>query len=188
MFVNTIDRAVEQYGEQAVEDMLLTGEFTVIHENRCKEYPNIISGQTNIAEIVCPLVTKDVAIPGKNSMATVKLFSINGAFGLEASGVELLHLPCVQSLSFYGMRNSPNLRTVILSNRHVLCLMYNAVALENTPIANGDGYIYVRKKLLEQYKAATNWSVYAAQIRAIEDYPEIKAIVDADLAEMRGVA
>jgi hypothetical protein len=32
------------------------------------------------------------------------------------------------------------------------------------------------------------WSRYPNQIRAIEDYPEIEAIVDADLAEMRGEA
>ena len=42
-----------------------------------------------------------------------------------------------------------------------------------TPIANGTGYIYVPAALVDKYKAATNWSVYADQIRAIEDYPEI---------------
>ena len=35
-----------------------------------------------------------------------------------------------------------------------------------------DGYIYVPKALVETYKTATNWSAYASQIRAIEDYPE----------------
>ncbi len=36
-----------------------------------------------------------------------------------------------------------------------------------------DGFIYVPKNLVGQYKAAKNWSTYASQIRAIEDYPEI---------------
>jgi hypothetical protein len=36
-----------------------------------------------------------------------------------------------------------------------------------------DGYIYVPASLVEDYKVATNWSTYADQIRAIEDYPEI---------------
>lgn len=36
-----------------------------------------------------------------------------------------------------------------------------------------DGYIYVPSALVDSYKAATNWSTYASQIRAIEDYPEI---------------
>ena len=36
-----------------------------------------------------------------------------------------------------------------------------------------DGYIYVPKNLIEQYKVETNWVTYADQFRAIEDYPEI---------------
>lgn len=40
-------------------------------------------------------------------------------------------------------------------------------------ISKGTGYIYVPKALIEEYKVATNWIVYAEQFRAIEDYPEI---------------
>jgi hypothetical protein len=36
-----------------------------------------------------------------------------------------------------------------------------------------DGYIYVPKALIEDYKVATNWSTFADQFRAIEDYPEM---------------
>ena len=43
----------------------------------------------------------------------------------------------------------------------------------NTPIEGGTGYIYVPTSMVDRYKSATNWSTYAAQIRAIEDYPEI---------------
>ena len=32
---------------------------------------------------------------------------------------------------------------------------------------------YVPTSLVDTYKSATNWSTYAEQIRAIEDYPEI---------------
>lgn len=31
-------------------------------------------------------------------------------------------------------------------------------------------YIYVPRNLVEEYKAATNWSTYAAQFRVLEDY------------------
>ena len=48
-------------------------------------------------------------------------------------------------------------------------------AFTNTPIASGTGYIYVPSALVDSYKTATNWSTYANQIRAIEDYPEICA-------------
>ena len=46
-------------------------------------------------------------------------------------------------------------------------------AFIGTPIESGTGYIYVPSALVDQYKAATNWTVYADQIRAIEDYSEI---------------
>lgn len=37
-------------------------------------------------------------------------------------------------------------------------------------IASGSGYIYVPSSLVAQYQTDTNWSAYAAQIRALEDY------------------
>lgn len=40
-------------------------------------------------------------------------------------------------------------------------------------IKGGSCYFYVPKTLVEEYKNATNWSNYAEQIKAIEDYPEI---------------
>ena len=45
--------------------------------------------------------------------------------------------------------------------------------LDHTPIESGTGYIYVPNSLVSSYKAATGWSTYASQIRAIEDYPDI---------------
>lgn len=39
--------------------------------------------------------------------------------------------------------------------------------------SGSSNYIYVPSVLVDTYKAGTNWSRYADQIRAIEDYPEI---------------
>lgn len=63
----------------------------------------------------------------------------------------------------------PNLETVILRYENAV------VTLESTNAFDSDfgGYIYVPATLVEQYKAATNWTTYASQIRAIEDYPEV---------------
>lgn len=46
-------------------------------------------------------------------------------------------------------------------------------ALADTPIANGNGYIYVPRALVDTYKNSTNWVEMANYIRAIEDYPDI---------------
>ena len=48
------------------------------------------------------------------------------------------------------------------------------VSLANTNAINSinsvNGYIYVPKSLIEDYKVATNWSAYADRFRALEDY------------------
>lgn len=67
-----------------------------------------------------------------------------------------------------------SLETLILRNETV-CTLANVNAFQNTPIASGTGYIYVPSALIEDYKVATNWSTYAAQFRAIEDYPDVCA-------------
>lgn len=47
-------------------------------------------------------------------------------------------------------------------------------AFTNTKIkSGGTGYIYVKAAMIDQFKAATNWSSFASQFRAIEDYPDI---------------
>ena len=43
-------------------------------------------------------------------------------------------------------------------------------ALKSTPIANGTGYIYVPDNLVKDYKEATNWALYADQIRPLSEY------------------
>lgn len=51
-----------------------------------------------------------------------------------------------------------------------ICELSQGDAFDNTPIANGTGYIYVPRALIEDYKVAENWSTYASQFRALEDY------------------
>lgn len=62
---------------------------------------------------------------------------------------------------------------LILRIESEICTLTNKNALTDTPIADGTGYVYVPSALLDTYKAATNWSAFANQFRAIEDYPEI---------------
>ena len=75
------------------------------------------------------------------------------------------------------------LKTIVLSS-DTLVTLNSSVALIGSPTntvcpispaytGNNPGYIYVPKALVEDYKTATNWSVFAEKFRAIEDYPEI---------------
>lgn len=47
----------------------------------------------------------------------------------------------------------------------------NGGGFQSTPIASGTGYIYVPDALLEDWKAATNWTAFAAQILPLSDLP-----------------
>ena len=61
---------------------------------------------------------------------------------------------------------------MILRSETMAVLKYTK-AFEGTPIESGTGYIYVPAALIDSYKTATNWTQYADQFRAIEDYPDI---------------
>ena len=98
--------------------------------------------------------------------------------------LRLLDLPSATTIANGGIRTCQNLRTVILRGNQVCplagtqnflgcCHITGEVNSTFNPNGDKDGYIYVPKALVDEYKTATNWVTYADQIRAIEDYPEI---------------
>ena len=93
--------------------------------------------------------------------------SFNGCGSLEK-----IDLPKVTTLNTAVFRNCDLLAVVILRANSV-CYLGATTSFENTPIANGTGYIYVPSALVDRYKTTTNWSAFANQFRAIEDYPDI---------------
>ena len=54
--------------------------------------------------------------------------------------------------------------------RHIL-----GIVGSSNPEGLKDGYIYVPDALVEDYKAATNWSTYASQIKPLSEYVEVTA-------------
>lgn len=68
--------------------------------------------------------------------------------------------------------NAAQLETLILREDSV-SLLNGVNHFNETKIVSGTGYIYVPAALVDSYKAASGWSTYASQIRAIEDYPEV---------------
>ena len=82
-----------------------------------------------------------------------------------------VNLPVVMSIGTYAMQNCISLKSVRLGANQV-CTLANTNAFTNTPIANGTGYIFVPDDLVDSYKTATNWSVYADQIKPMSEYVE----------------
>lgn len=97
---------------------------------------------------------------------------VSNAFG---NCIELVSADLSKASGLYGgaFRDCPKLVTVILRKVDGICTFGSTSILKNTPIESGTGYVYVPAALVDSYKAATNWTVYANQIRAIEDYPDI---------------
>lgn len=60
--------------------------------------------------------------------------------------------------------------TALILRANSICSLVAATVLNNTPIKSGTGYIYVPRSRVGSYKSTTNWSTYANQFRALEDY------------------
>lgn len=114
-----------------------------------------LAGCTKLTSVVLPAVR------------TTDGNSINGCSGLIKA--DFSNLQNIRYSTFYSNKK---LVTLIIRTQAVTTLE-NTSAFKDTPIASGTGYIYVPSALVDSYKSATNWSTYADQIRAIEDYPDI---------------
>lgn len=78
------------------------------------------------------------------------------------------------SITYNSLSGCTSLNTLILRRTDAVCGLGNTGAINNTPILNGTGFVYVPRALIEEYRQATNWSsLLPEQFRAIEDYPEI---------------
>jgi hypothetical protein len=167
-------------GNSSTEDALLMG--TVSGEYSNNRVTSIaayaFSECTNLTSVDLPNVTliKDYAFNKCSNLANVSipsLVTMNQRAFYFCTKIAKLDLPNLTSMAQYALAQCQYLVTLILRSETV-CTLANTNALTNTPIAKATtGYIYVPSALVESYKSATNWSTYASQIRAIEDYPDI---------------
>ncbi len=155
---------------------------------------------TNVSKIELPNVQylKEKCFSSCDSLITLLLPNLVGyTYQYMADGCANLETVDIHNSSYvsnYSFRNCAKLSKLDLhkagtigtyafygcSAFKTLILRMDAVpslggtnAFTNTPIAKGTGYIYSPRALIDNYKNSTNWSTYAAQFRAIEDYPDI---------------
>ena len=123
------------------------------------DFPNVTSTGANIFYACYALHT--VNLPSLISIST-------NMFGY-SSLLKRLDFPSVESIDTGAFSGCSRLVTLILRKADTVCTLKNVNAFNNTPIAKGTGLIYVPDNLVEQYKAATNWSTYANQIKPISE-------------------
>ena len=174
-FVNAVE-GIPNDLELRLMDALVevnTGAATVIKEySFCKT--------TSLKKVIAPNVQETKGQSFLESGVASVEFPVAWSFGASSfnscKSLKRGDFPLLRQIGTSVFQNS-NLDTLILRNTTQICVLSNANALANTPIANGSGYIYVHRVFLsdtdssKDYRRATNWSAY--QFRAIEDYPEI---------------
>lgn len=116
---------------------------------------------------------RDNKLLAEVSLPSVTTLSQNALYNCDS--LKKISLPSATTINASAFNGSANFEILILGASSVVTLS-NTNALAGTKIASGTGYIYVPATLVNSYKSASNWSNFAGQIRAIEDYPEITEI------------
>ena len=123
------------------------------------DFPNVTSTGVNVFYACYALRT--VNLPS--------LISINSNVFAYSSLLKRLDFLSVESISGGAFSSCSRLVTLILRKADTVCTLENVSAFSGTSIAKGTGFVYVPDDLVEQYKAATNWSTYASQIKPISE-------------------
>ena len=118
--------------------------------------------------------TETLNIPSATSIGPYAFYRFNK--------IKKIDLPVIKTIGSYAFYFAASLVAVIIRNTDSVCSMSNKNAFDAcyhftgeinasyNPDGLADGYFYVPSKFVDSYKTATNWSIYANQIRALEDY------------------
>ena len=108
---------------------------------------------------------------------TPKLTRANNYCFLECTSLSFVDLPKLSAFGTSAFANSGLthlvLRATTLASDWVSrdpVGLSNVSVFANTPLSNGEGYIYVPEEVYEKYKVKTNWTVFAEQFRILEEY------------------
>lgn len=125
---------------------------------------------------------KSISLP---NVTTLTAYALDGC-----SGLTNVNLPKVTALNNYAMQGCSSLETLefqqkmstqgavwnncskltkLILRSTTMCGLANKNCFNNTPIAKGTGFIYVPDDLVDTYKANTNWSNFASQIKGLSE-------------------
>lgn len=153
-------------------------ESIVIGKNITKLGGNCFMNYTKLVSCLLPegLTTIDYnAFSGCSSLKNITLPKTvknvqNGIFK-NCTSLESLTFPeDTASLGNTMFEGCTSLKKFVLLVNKVITL-YSANSFLNTPIESGTGFIYVKDDLVAGFKAATNWSTYADQIKPLSELP-----------------
>lgn len=139
--------------------------------SRCSKLSNVnLSNVTNAGDTTFSLCES------LTSINLPRVENLNKAVFYNCSNLAKADLRSCKEFSGYGQFNNCSKLTVLILRSNTICSMPYQNTLQGSAIASSGprkGYVYVPRALVNEYKNATNWTVYADRIRAIEDYPDI---------------
>lgn len=132
-------------------------------------------GATKLTTVNLPMVTSlgSYAFYQCSGLVTVKLPKLTSVSTQTFySCTKLKHADCGQlgNIPAQTFNACSALTELILRKTSSVCTLSNVNGVNNTPIGQGTGYVYVPAALIESYKTATNWVTFANQFRALENY------------------
>ena len=182
-----ITRTLTEYSNNRVTEV---GEYAFYHSTTLQsiDLPNVtsINGYTfqNCTSLQSIDLSKIININGDgifDGCSSLKYINLQSCKSIKGHNI-FYNCTSLQSIDFPSLTainsgttdifKNTSLTAIILRSE-TMCTLNSAYAFRDSPIANGTGYIYVPSALIDSYKTATNWSTYANQFRAIEDYPDI---------------
>lgn len=109
-----------------------------------------------------------------SSFNTSKVTSMTGMFGScnSLTRLDLSNFDTTNVTNMSSMFNNCSNLTALIINNPKLFELKATNCFNNSSIEKGTGYVYVPDDMVDTYKAATNWSVYADQIKPISELPE----------------
>jgi hypothetical protein len=143
-----VGRISTGYSLEKIAMKELTGEITVLSE-QLKAYTFCLF--SDLTSIIAPNATLIGALCFSNDTA-----------------LERCDLSSKCSFNDRCFFNCTSLNLILRSAEQ--CPLSSTAIFQSSAIAKGTGHIYVPKELADSYKSAANWSVYADQFRALEDY------------------
>ena len=195
-FINTID----VLGDDAVVDSIIQRTITEFKDDivtsvgnfafySCKELRNVdipnatmvgasaFSGANSLETFNAPnLVSAGMSTFYDNTaLQSICLPKLKGALSSAfryCYALKYVELHEIESFGGYIFEADLALKAVVIRNINTVPKIDSTTFhyTEGSGISKGTGYVYVPSALVDSYKAATNWSVYAEQIRALEDY------------------
>lgn len=138
---------------------------------------NIFNGCVNLEEIHLSSSMTNTGTTGFSTCYKLKKVNVENIKTVVSGGFQKCYE--LEKLDFHnlvyiftsGFNGCKKLSTLIIRTNSV-CSLYNINAFTDTPIASGEGFVYVPDDLVESYKTAENWVTYASQIKPLSELQE----------------